>query len=690
MNSEQPRKYALLFAALTACASSAPPPHNTAVPAIEQSINWHLIPERIAPECAAAVENSKARFASLKDRPRGLRDVDNLAAIDHLIADVNDALIAHKLLAHTHSDPQVRASSSACQQQLAAYTDLIAAQPHVFRLAQVVLAGAPTSAERMLARKYLDAGRRAGAELTPERQKQVKHLRQKLAQVRGEYMQALRKEPTFIEISASEAASLPGSFVKALKESNARYQVPVDFSTRDVFLANQAAPGARERYYRAFHTRGGRANVARLEQALALRQQLAELLGFRNWAAYRLSTKMARTPERALAMVREVSTRLLPKARAEIVELAALKAESDDVAPFAAWDYRYYKERLLQRRFGVQTDALRPYFPADRVIPAVMALYGQLFGVRFQPVADANVWAPGVQEFHVHDASDTDDGASDPLARFYLDLKPRPGKSMHFSHHVLRPGRKLPDGTYVRPIAAMIGNGPPAEPGRPTLFGHSDVLIFFHEFGHLMHDTLSTAPFASIHGSSVREDFAEAPSQMLENWVWDPTILRTISGHVDSGEPVPAELVRAMHRRKHIGDGAFWTRQAFFAIYDLTIHGTDKDVDTSALWRELGATHTALPPVDDIYPQASFIGFMGGYDAGYYGYIWSKVYAQDMFSLFERDGLDNPGLGQRYRTHILEPGGSAEPDDLLRAFLGRPASLDGFYRDLGIAEVLRL
>jgi Zn-dependent oligopeptidase len=248
----------------------------------------------------------------------------------------------------------------------------------------------------------------------------------------------------------------------------------------------------------------------------------------------------------------------------------------------------------------------------------------------------------------------------------------------------LRSGRVLPDGAYRMPISSIIGNWPVGAPGKPALLSHDDVVTFFHEFGHLMHSTLSTARYETYYGTAVREDFVEAPSQMLENWMWQPSILKQVSSNVTTGEPLPDDLIERMVQLKHVSaeNGAYWTSQAFFASYDMTINSSGPIVDVSRVYVDLKKKMTTMPAVPGTIPVASFEHLVGGYDAGYYGYLWSLVYAQDMFTAFQNGGLENPAIGARYRTYILAPGGSIEPDQLLRDFLGREPSNDAFYKEL--------
>jgi thimet oligopeptidase len=663
----------LVVVAHDSAAQPAPPAPGT-------GIDWRLSPEQITSSCKAEISKARARIQALTALPaRKLSVAEGLGALETAIADMNAALVAQRLLAHAAPDEAVREASSQCNEELAALGIEVSASPAVYALAKATQSQAKTQADKQLARLYVEAGRRSGAGLDPATRAKVAALFDQLKKLEIAYMRTLGEEQTTIEISAAEAASLPPPYVKTFTPTQGGYLVPVHFGSLEQFMKSQASGEARERFHMAFFNRGGQANVDRLVQALALRHRLARLLGFDSWAAYQLDSKMAKTPARALALGSQIGRKLLPKAREEVQVLARLKAERGDPTPFAAWDYPYYKEQFEQSRYGVSTEALRQYFPIDKVVPAVLDIYGRLLGVSFQPITAANTWAPGVLEFSI-----TDTASGKPIGGFFLDLSPRPGKGLHFSNYDVRAGRVLPDGSWQPPISSIIGSGPASEPGKPALLSHHDAIILFHEFGHLMHATLSTAPYETLHGTRVRADFVEAPSQMLENWMWQPAVLKKISSHVTTGEPLPDELIQKTIALKHAADGVFWTRQAFLGVYDMTLHSSGPKVDATRLWRELTEKLTAVPPVPGTIPEASFAGLMGGYDAGYYGYLWSKVYSQDMFTAFLQGGLEDPKVGMRYRREILEPGGSVEPELLLRNFLGRPVSYDAFYTELGL------
>jgi thimet oligopeptidase len=269
------------------------------------------------------------------------------------------------------------------------------------------------------------------------------------------------------------------------------------------------------------------------------------------------------------------------------------------------------------------------------------------------------------------------------IGDFYLDLFPRPGKYSHVASFPLLPNRLRADGTTRPPLDAIIGNWPKPAPGHPALLSHEDVLVFFHEFGHDMATMLTTQPYETL-SSGFRWDFVEAPSQMLENWVWNPQILKQISENVVTGAPLPDSLIAKIVAARYVDDAYYATRQVMLATVDIDYHTSGPTVDTTQVFADVAKAETPLGLAPGVHPQASFGHLMGGYDAGYYGYLWSRVYAQDMFTVFQKGGLESPIVGARYREDILEPARLEEPDVEVQAFLGRPMSPDAFYQEYGI------
>ena len=342
------------------------------------------------------------------------------------------------------------------------------------------------------------------------------------------------------------------------------------------------------------------------------------------------------------------------------------------------WDQTYYENLLRKTKYAVDQNEIKQYFPVQHVVDSVLGIYEQLLGVKFARNTSVAVWHPQVQSYDVTDAAT---GA--PLGRFYLDLFPRPGKYDHFANFPIVPRRVLPDGSVRLAECAIVGNWPQPAPGKSALLSHGDVETFFHEFGHAMAAILANEPYESLT-NGFRQDFVEAPSQMLENWAWDPAILKRVSSNVTTSQPLPDDLIQKMIAARYVHYALQTTQQILYATVDMKYHTAKPPLDTTAIWKTTVASTTPNRFVDGTHPQSSFGHLMGGYDAGYYGYLWSKVYAQDMFSRFKSQGLTDPIAGKAYRDDVLAPARLQEPDAEVEHFLGRPMNPNAFYQELGI------
>jgi thimet oligopeptidase len=435
-------------------------------------------------------------------------------------------------------------------------------------------------------------------------------------------------------------------------------------------MQNASDPSARKAYYEAEDVVGYPANTKLLERAIVVRDQLAHLMGYPNWAAYVLADRMAQTPARVSDFLGQLDTKLFPRAKADFDTLGALKG-----APLDQWDVLYYDNQLNKTKYAVDADAVTQYFPVDHVERAVFDIYSKILGVTFAPRQNPNLWSPDVTEWTV-----TDTASGKYLGEFYLDLFPRDGKYSHVANFGFLPYRRMSDGRVRPPVSAIIGNWPKPAPGHPAVISHQDVETFFHEFGHDMAALLATTPYETLSGG-FRQDFIEAPSQMLENWVWDPAILKLLSSNATTGAPLPDDLIAKIRAARYVDNAYFTTRQILLATVDIKYHTLGPKVDTNAVWAAVAKETTPLGLLPGAHPEANFGHIMGGYDSGYYGYLWSKVYAQDMFTAFQAGGLESPAVGARYRADILAPAREIEPDPEVRAFLGRPMNPDAFYKE---------
>jgi Zn-dependent oligopeptidase len=327
----------------------------------------------------------------------------------------------------------------------------------------------------------------------------------------------------------------------------------------------------------------------------------------------------------------------------------------------------------------VDPDELRAHFSLDDVLGGLLDLSAEVFGLRFEAVAEADAWHPEVRRLRVVDAED-----GEVLGDILMDLHPRDGKYGHAAAFPLVPSRRLSDGSRRRPVEAIVANLPAPTAGIPALLRHDDVVMLFHEFGHILAGTLSRARLTRF-AAAPEWDFVEAPSQILEHWAWQPEVLARFARHHHTAAPIPRDLVERLVASRDLNVGLKTLRQCALGMLDLELHGRDA-VDPDEVDR---ASHerTGFPYHEGTHQPTEFGHLMGGYDAGYYGYLWAKVYGDDMFGRFEAEGVMSPEVGLAYRRQILEPGGSRDAIELLRAFLGRDPSPATFLRLLGIEAV---
>ncbi len=656
-------------------ASAAPTSSGTGA----AQVQWSLTPAQIGATCGAAVARAEARVKTLVGDPGRKTFTSVVLPLENLTADLNDQTVAQTFLFEVADSKAVRDASLKCNNDESAFLTDLQASPQLYKpVAQAQRSGTARDVyQRKLTAMWLDAFKRSGAGLPQARRLEFVKLSNQLTDLQNRFQENLGNDESTITITKAQASSLPPDFVATLKTSSGGYIVPVNESTAVTFYQNERDEAARRAYYFAYNNRQAAQNTQLLEAALAVRDRLAHLLDYQSWAAFQLSDRMAKSPERVMTFLNSLDTRLLPAAKSEVERLRQLKIKEtgNPNAVLQRWDFSYYDNQLRKTQYAVDENEIRQYFPVQHTIDAVLGIYHTLLAVDFKQVVPAEAWNPDVIEYAV---SDSRTGRF--IGSTYFDLFPRAGKFEHFANFPILPVRRDADGRYRAPIAAIVGNWPKPAPGRPALLSHDDVVTFFHEFGHNMAALLATAPYETLSNGFVT-DFVEAPSQMLENFVWQPSILKQISSEWKTGQPLPDDLVNALVRSRYVDDGYDYTGQIFYAEADMTYHSSGPHVDTTAVWDKLERQLTPLPPVAGIRPQASFGHLMGGYDAGYYGYLWSKVYAQDLFTAFQQGGLENPQVGMRYREDILQPARTYDPDVEVQHFLGRPMSPNAFYQE---------
>ncbi|KAI7895672.1 uncharacterized protein EV154DRAFT_494568 [Mucor mucedo] len=544
---------------------------------------------------------------------------------------------------------------------------------------------------RKLERSFI----RNGLHLSEEKRDEFKELRKRLSEVCIEFNKNWSRESSTVKFTKEELEGLDDDFLDGLKKEEedgvTKYILTMKYPDVRPVLKLCKNENTRKVHNTAYESRN-QENIALLEEAVKLRRQAAKVLGYKSHAAYVLEVKMAKTVEAVETFLNDLADKLYAPGRKEIERLKEIKktekAERGEEfdGSFNAWDSSYYERILLENEYSVDQEEIKKFFSLETTIQKMLDIYEKVLGLKFVKVSaeNATVWHPDVQLFECWDAVE-DKSFSGYM---YLDLFPRDNKYSHAACFPLQPSYIAENGERVAPIAAMVANFTKPTASKPSLLKHDDVVTLFHELGHVMHHLCSRTKYARFHGTSVEGDFVEAPSQMLENWCYDPKSLKYLTSHFETGEPISDEIIERIVKAKNVDAAIQNLRQLFFGMYDMTIHTSeDENLDTTEVYNTLREKISLVAAPKGSFGQAAFGHLMGGYDAGYYGYMWSKVFSSDMFfSRFEKDTL-SAEAGFSYRKNVLEKGSSRDGMDLLKSFLGREPSSEAFMReDIGVTN----
>ncbi len=648
-----------------------------------------LTPESLAQGCQDAIRVCDDAIAAIVATPAAQRTfASTLVALESAVDLIHQASGKYAFMSHVSDDDALRETARDWDERIGKYAVELGFREDLYAAVKEFAASAEAAAlrgdEARLLEFTLRDYHRNGFELPKEQREQVQALMNRLVELGTDFRKAIDTWDDAIVVSREELAGMPDRWIDGLRRveegGTTKYRVSLDYPEIMPFMDNADSGELRRELFLKNQNKGGEPNVKVLEEAIAVRSQIAQLLGYDSWAAYVVEKRMAKERGNVDRFLRDFGERLTPKAEADMAILSRAKQQHAGDATVHIWDWWYYTNRLLKTEYAVDDFAIAEYFPLQACLDGLFLVTQELLGIRYEPAPDAPRWHADVQAFDVFDADA--DGDGEPLARFYMDLYPRPNKFGHAAAFTLRSGRQLADGSYQRPVSAIVANFTKPTPEAPSLLRHTEVVTLFHEFGHILHQTLTTARFLEFSGTSTERDFVEAPSQMLEHWVWDRDILRRFARHHRTGEVLPDELLDAMIRAKNLSSGIRERRQLFFARLDFALHSPGFDGDTTKAVAEFYPL-TGFPYPEGTHFQGGF-GHLFGYDAGYYGYLWSRVFGDDMFTRFEHAGLLDRATGLDYRHKILEPGGSIDGDELVRGFLGREPNMDAFLRDIGL------
>jgi thimet oligopeptidase len=655
--------------------------------------DWEQTPEAVEASMKDAIAKANTALDQIGAQDLGkVTFKSTVVALDDLTYQAGLAANKATLIKETNTNSAMR---SAAENAVKAFQDWAVGIDYREDVYKAIKAFADThpklsGEDAKLLKETLRDYRRAGLDLPPDQRKEVEQLRKELSKLGTDFDTNIVKASAPVIFTKAELDGLPESFFASpgIKTGDGAYRVMANVTWQfNTVEENAKSEATRKKLYLIRETLAKDSNVPVLNQMLALRNKIALRLGYKSWDAFQTEIKMAKTGANAKKYISDLVTGIQPKFDSEVAELQKLKAAdtNDPNAKIDVWDWRYYNNQRNKQKYDVDKEALRAYFPFQKVLDGMFNIYQNIFGLKFEKIAVPYKWIDDLQLYLV-----TDSGTGEPLGMFYLDMFPREGKFNHFAQFDVISGKLLPDGKYQRPTVALLCNFPPATADKPSLLTHSDAETLFHEFGHALHSIVTRAKYGRFAGTHVPGDFVEAPSQMLQNWVWDKKVLDTFAAdYLDPSKKIPAEIIKKMNDAKLANAGVFYRRQFAFASLDLALHdqhAEDAPYDCVAISNPI--LEKVFLPIDPSTTFVSYFGHLNGYDAGYYGYAWADAIAADMATVFEKakDGYLDKQAGLKLRREIYEPGDSRDVNVSIEQFLGRKQSVQPFLKKIGIGR----
>ena len=599
---------------------------------------------------------------------KGQRTIANtLVPFDEANTFLDSAAQQSGLMQEVHPDKAFRDAAEQMSQRISAFITDISLNREIYdALVSMDTTGADTETKFYI-EKTLRQFRLAGVDKDDATRKKIKALNDELVLIGQEFARNIREDKdTVVVNSVAELSGLPQDFIDAHKPgSDGKITLTIDYPDSNPVLTYAKSGDLRKQMFFAYNNRAYPQNIAVLDKMAAKRYELANLLGFKNWADYVTADKMIKSAANASDFITKIVSASADRSKKEYEELLARKRRDDPSATqINRWETAYYSEIVKRESYSFDAQKVRPYFPYQKVKQGVLDTSARLFGVTFKQVKNAPVWDPLVECWEMFEERRL-------VGRLYLDMHPRDGKYNHAAEFTVRNGL---EGKQT-PEATLVCNLPGADPNDPGLMEYDDVVTFFHEFGHLLHTLFAGhRRWIGTSGIQTEWDFVEAPSQLLEEWTRDAKTLQTFARHYKTNEPIPAEFVAQMNRANEFGKGLQVRTQMVYARLSLSIYDRPPtNVDTDQLVKKIYTDYSPIPFVDGTHMQTAF-GHLDGYSAIYYTYMWSLVIAKDMFSKFNKNDLLDPAVATKYRKSVLEPGGSKPAEALVEDFVGRKPS----------------
>lgn len=654
----------------------------------EKDFQWYKItPKQIEKVGKEAIEYKKAAYKKLKSILPEERTYENtMYALEISDGPAGDMLRKISLLGEVSPNKEVRDMAHKVSMDVSSamvdieydrelYTSLLEYYEGNFRDEKKSLGKDDI---KLLEETILEY-KRMGFDLPEKEQKKLKVMLKKASMLSQTFAQNLNEYSDYILCTREELDGLSDRIIDSLpKDPSGKYMVTLQYPHLNPFMEFAKNRKKREELALKNLRKGGKKNLKIINDLVALRKQFSALLGYKNYADFKTEDRMAKTGEIAEAFQNDLLKKLIKPAAKDMADVRA-HAKTLGITDFNHYDLAFVSSDLGKKLYQLDPEELREYFPLPHVMNEMFSLFGKLFGLKFTQ-KDWKTWHKDVMFYEVTNKDNS-------LVGYILfDLFPREGKFGHACciDAVIAHENGWNTGEYIVPVTINVCNFPTPSKKRPSLLSLREVETLFHEFGHGLHMTLSKVRHESQSGSNVTWDFVETPSQIMENWVWNDEMLKKLSKHYVTGKSLSKDVREKVLGSKRFQSGYANMRQLIFGKIDMDYHMGKIENPTEA-YRQMVKLYAGmeLPEKDTLFP-ASFGHMAGGYDAGYYSYMWALVYAQDAFSVFEKEGITNPKVGMRWRTEVLEKGSSVDELQLIKNFLGRKPSNKAFLKELGV------
>ena len=656
-------------------------------------------PEHVLPAIQETLNNCRKTIESVLEQNSEYTWDNLIQPIDEMDEKFSRAWSPVSHLNSVKNSPELREAYEACLPLLSEYSTWVGQHKPLYQAYKQLKDSKHYETLSKAQKKVIDNALRdfelSGIGLSDDKQKRYGEIVAKLSELSSQYSNNVLDATmgwSKLIINVDDLSGLPESALAAAKEqAKAKNQegwlLTLDMPSYLPIMTYCDNRDLRFELYQAYNTRasdqgpnaGKWDNTDIIKQILSLRDELAKLLGFETYADKSLATKMAETTAQVTVFLTDLASKAKPQGEKELADLKRYAYEFFGASDIKPWDIAYYSEKQKQHLYTINDEELRPYFPEQRVVSGLFEVVRRIFGITAKQRHDVEVWAPEVKFYDLYAANGELKGS------FYLDLYAREHKRGGAWMDDCIGQMRFADGHLQKPVAYLTCNFNRPIGDKPALFTHNEVTTLFHEFGHGLHHMLTEIEVSSVAGiNGVPWDAVELPSQFLENWCWQPEALEFISGHYQTGEPLPKEMLDKMLDAKNFQAALFILRQLEFGLFDFKLH-SNKTPDILETLKQVRQQVAVVPTVDwGRFPHAFSHIFAGGYAAGYYSYLWAEVLSADAFSRFEEEGIFNESTGNAFLDHILSQGGSDEPMTLFKNFRGREPQLEALLRHYGI------